>query len=218
MQNFYIDDFIIFYMANLLNLLTPGANFTIITCHSSTMSRKAGMMTIIGIISSAFICKGCAICGIGFITAKLFWCFQLVKYMACIYLLYLGIGYFWYSITMKTGQKFLDAIVLDKPLSKSSMKYIAIFRVGFLTDMFNPQALFGFMTIVSSTVRPETTFLIRFCYVLILICTSFIWYTLIVLLFSHPILTKKLYGFLPWIKCLSGISLIGIACKILFIG
>jgi len=218
MENFYIDYFIIFYIANLFNLLTPGANVAIITCHSSTISRKAGMMSIIGIISSSFICKGCAICGIGFITAKLFWCFQLVKYMGCIYLLYLGIGYFWHAITMKTTGKNLDAIVLNKPLSTSSIKYIRSFRVGFLTDMFNPQALFGFMTIVSSTVRPETTFLIRFCYVLILICTSFMWYTCIVFLFSHPILTKKLYSFFPWIRFLSGISLIGIAFKMVFIG
>ncbi|MGI2298570.1 LysE family translocator [Candidatus Cardinium hertigii] len=218
MENFYIDDFIIFYTANLFNLLTPGANFAIITCHSSTISRKAGMMTIIGIVSSAFISKGCAICAIGFITTKLFWCFQLVKYMGCMYLFYLGIGYLWHSITMKTVQKKLDAIVFDKALSKSSMQYIPIFRIGFLTDMFNPQALFGFMTIVSSTLHPETTFLIRLCYVLILICTSFIWYTCMVFLFSHPMLTKKLYSFFPWIRWLSGISLIGIAFKILFIG
>ncbi|MEF2229286.1 MAG: LysE family transporter [Candidatus Cardinium sp.] len=135
MQNFYIDDFIMLYTANLFNILSPGANVTITICNSNTISRKAGMMTGMGIICSSSIRKGCTICGIGLIISKAFWLFQLVKYVGSAYLFYLGVQYFWRSIATQAENKNLHTILLNNSLGKSSMNHIQAFQVGFLTDV-----------------------------------------------------------------------------------
>ncbi len=228
-MTFYVDDFFLLYMANLLNLVSPGAGFAITVRNSTAISRKAGLMTGAGIVCSSVIHKSYTLLGFGLIVSQTPWLFQLIKYAGCAYLFYLGVKCFWDAMAPRIQKKILvflpfglgsdhtkpDHFTLGNVLDDSHMTQGQAFRMGFLTDMLNPQASLCFIAIVAATIRPETPLLTQGFYGLTLISTSVVWYTLVALFFSHPLLIEKFYNARPWIKRLIGASLVYFACKLL---
>ena len=92
MINFYINDFLLLYTANFLNLISPGAGFSIVVYNSNSISKKIGIVTAMGIVCSSIFHKTYTFMGFGLIISQNPYFFNLIKYIGCFYLFYLGIN------------------------------------------------------------------------------------------------------------------------------
>ncbi len=225
MEMTYISDFIFLYSMNFLNLLIPGANFTITARNSIASSRTAGIFTALGIVCGSSIHKVPTVLGLGFLQAHSLWFYQTLKYAGCVFLFYIGTKTIWNSASLEIRKKvvqFLQQLVLGQGLKifrRKDSDFLEVsertrlspkeaFCIGFLTDILNPQATLCFIAIVGATVNIDTPIKIRAIYSLALVTTSIIWYSLIALFFSQPFLMQRSHEIRPWVERIAGACLI----------
>lgn len=233
MEKKYFSEFLLLYSMNLLNLLTPGANFTITMRNSIALSRKTGLFTALGVICGSSIHKIPTILGLGFLQTQSVWIYEIVRYIGCAFLLYLGIKTIWVSLsdTFRKGIIGSGKIKHLSPKQQNSVteyndlsttyKRIDVepkkaFYIGFFTDVLNPQATFCFLAIVGATVAIDTPIHVRAFYSVALICTSMFWYFSVALFFSQPFFVNKCYEVRPYLERIAGIFLITLSYRLFY--
>jgi RhtB (resistance to homoserine/threonine) family protein len=194
------------FSANLLNLISPGSGFIITVRNSTLFARKVGIATGLGIVTSSIIHKTYTLLGFGLIVSKSEWLFNGIKYAGCAYLIYLGIKCF------RPSYRTLPSFKKKKTIP--GLSRINAFRMGFLTDILNPQASLCFITIVTATVSPKTPIKVQLLYGFALILTSLLWYMLLALFFSNYRLQSLLQQSQRWIEPLTGVVMIGLGIRL----
>ena len=128
-----------------LAVISPGADFAMVTRTSLMESRRAGLWVALGIGCGVLIHVAYTLLGLGMVLQRLPWLFNLLRYAGAAYLVWLGIS-LWRGASHANG---------DRPESRSSagpgrrnaVKGHApgrsLFVLGFLTNALNPKtALF----------------------------------------------------------------------------
>ncbi|MBT4879909.1 MAG: LysE family transporter [Alphaproteobacteria bacterium] len=197
----YWPEFLALYTINLINLMSPGAGCALVARNSMAYSRKSGLFTAFGIVSSSFIHKAYALLGFGLIISQTPVLLMTIKYIGCAYLLYLGVMCFINSMK-KNGQSAFS--VGDIQNSGKDIPRKQSFRMGFFTDLLNPMASVAFLSIVSATVNPATPLKVQAFYGLCLISTSLIWYSLLAYFFSNECFQVFFEKSSRWVEGFSG--------------
>jgi RhtB (resistance to homoserine/threonine) family protein len=205
----YLPEFFLLYIANFINLVSPGAGFAIVVRNSSVHSRKAGILTGLGICASSFIHKAYTFMGFGLVVSRSPILFNTIKWAGCAFLLYLGYQCFKNS-RKKPAREHHMAVSQDLSASQA-------FRMGFFTDLLNPQASLSFIVLVTATVSPDTPITVQGLYGLALISTSLVWYTTVALFFSNSYLQRAFQGIRQWLDRLMGSVLIGLGIRLALI-
>lgn len=229
----YISDFILLYLVNFLNLLIPGANFTIVARNSIVHSRTVGVFTALGVVCGSSIHKVPTMLGLGFLQAHSYWLHQILKYAGSIFLVYFGVKIILNSNPFGVKAKiikFLERLFL-KPKTKifkngndnfmkisttQKLNQKGAFAIGFFTDIFNPQATLCFMAIVSATISIDTPTQIRAFYSIALVMTSLIWYLFLALFFSQSFMVRRSYKIQSWVEPIAGTCLITFGYKLFY--
>lgn len=129
----------------MILVITPGPNMIYLISRSISQGKKAGLISLIGIIC-AFIMHTLLV-SFG-LTALLFavpYAYVILKFSGAAYLLYLAFK------AVKPGGKnlFSDNAQLkpDKPMQ--------LFYIGFFTNALNPKAAFFYLSFFPQFIRPE---------------------------------------------------------------
>jgi threonine/homoserine/homoserine lactone efflux protein len=182
----YWSEFVMLFILNLLNLISPGAGCALTMRNSTIYSRKAGLFTGFGIVCSSIIHKTYSLLGFGLIISQTTWLFNIIKYVGTAYLFYLGtqciISLFRAGDT-KVGLQ-------DNKMAHAT--WFKFFKLGFFTDLLNPTASLGFITIISATLSPNTPKQLLLLYGVIMTCCSIIWYSILAYFFSSNIIKNWL--------------------------
>lgn len=207
----YLPEFLLLFSINFLNVISPGACFAIVVRNSALYSRPVGVATALGVALSSCIQKTYVLLGFGLFIAQRPALFHTVKYLGCAHLLYLA-----YCSIRNSRQRTLDGTRIEdsdiKPLSP-----LGAFRMGFLTDTLNPQASFGFMSIVLATVSPETPIAIQSVYAVFLVMTALVWYVVVAVSFSNNYLRVWFRRVQHWFERLMGGLLLGLSFRLAMI-
>ncbi|MCB0282435.1 MAG: LysE family translocator [Calditrichaeota bacterium] len=117
-----------FVFAAILLVVTPGPAVLYIVTRSIDLGKKAGLISVLGILTGGFIHVIIATLGIAAIFATTPIAFNVLKYFGAAYLLYLGIS------TLKTNGK-------SKNANRTSPKEnIQLYRQGVWVNLLNPKA------------------------------------------------------------------------------
>ena len=211
-MDFYFTQFLSLFLLNFMNLISPGPETALMLHNSSYYSRKIGFYTGLGIVTSSLIHKTYSFLGFGAVISQTPWLFQTVKYLGSGYLLYLG-------VRMLLSRKNLAHMHPDDNTYITRLKSMTpkkAYRMGFMIDILCPSASLVFISIVAATVDPKTPLWIQLCYGVILIMTSFTWYTLQSFVFSRGWIRKSLENMGGWINRLMGFYMIYFALKLVF--
>ncbi len=128
---FGIQDYGIFLISGILLNLTPGADTLYILGRSITQGRKAGILSLLGIINGALIHTMLVAFGLSVILVRSELAFNGIKYLGAAYLSYLGIRCF-----------VLKSSVIDVQQVKKESN-TKIYLQGMFTNLLNPKvALF----------------------------------------------------------------------------
>lgn len=139
------NELIFFALAALVLVISPGPNMIYLISRTITQGKKAGLISLIGVICG-FIFH---IVMISFgLTAILFavpYAYSVIKILGTLYLLYLA----YQAIKPKSKNIF----EVDKNLKADKPK--KLFTVGFLTNVLNPKVAVFYLSFFPQFVKPE---------------------------------------------------------------
>jgi RhtB (resistance to homoserine/threonine) family protein len=133
-----------FIIAGIILNLTPGSDTIYILTRSISEGKKAGYVSVFGIITGVLIHTLFAAMGLSLILAKSATAFAIVKYAGVCYLMYLGIKMLIdKNNTFDTNSK--------KPKNRSLMR---IYRQGVLNNLLNPKVALFFLAFLPQFINP----------------------------------------------------------------
>ncbi|GAA3610254.1 LysE family translocator [Flavivirga amylovorans] len=139
-----INDLLLFGLAVLIMVLSPGPNMIYLISRSLSQGKKAGIISLLGIMCGFLFHILMVSFGLTAIFFAVPYAFIVVKFLGVGYLLYLA-----YS-TVKSKNKIFDAdqnLKSDKPLK--------LFNIGLLTNVLNPKMAIFYLSFFPQFIKPE---------------------------------------------------------------
>ena len=137
-------DWLLFALAALGMVLTPGPNMIYLLSRSICQGRRAGFISLLGVVSAFLFHIVCAAAGLTAIFLTVPLAYTVLKYAGAAYLLWLA----WQAVRPGAASPFAP-----RPLAPDSPG--KLFRMGFLTNALNPKMAVFYLSIFPQFVRPE---------------------------------------------------------------
>ena len=210
---FGVENYLAFMAASLLLSITPGSDSMYIITRSVSQGNKAGIYSVLGIVSGILVHTLLAALGLSILLASSPLAFTIVKYIGASYLCYLGFK----MLTSKQDALITESLTENTKLAKT-LDYQKIYKQGVLTNTLNPKVALFFVAFFPQFVDPNyahstLSFLILG---LTFAITSLIWCLCLALLASrfseklreNPVIESML-------NKISGVVFIGMGIKLL---
>lgn len=136
----------VFLLAGILLNITPGADTIYILSRSIAQGRRAGVYSVLGIISGCAVHTLAAALGLSVILSQSALAFTLVKTMGAIYLGYLGIN----ALLTRDNGLFT--------LTETRLEMKNIYFQGLLTNALNPKVALFFLSFLPQFIDPYNTY------------------------------------------------------------
>lgn len=172
-------EFIAVIIITLLAVVSPGADFAIVTRNSYLYGRKIGVLTSLGISLGVLIHVAYTLIAVAFVMTYTPQILNVVKYIGAIYLIYIGYKTF-------TQKPLVD---IDGILTINSFEAV---KYGFFTNALNPKTTLFVISTYTQIVSLSTLKMILLGYGVFMSVTHFMWFALVSLLFSSIILRQKM--------------------------
>ena len=203
----YWTEFLTVALVHLLAVASPGPDFAIVLRESVSNGRHAGIWTALGVGSGILLHVGYCLLGIGLIVSQSIVLFNLLKWLAAAYLIYIGIR----ALQARPAD---PASAELAPLAARSPR--AAFVRGFVTNGLNPKATLFFLSRFTLVISPQTPLLVQAGYGLYLALATAVWFCAVALLFSQARVRRGFVRLGHWFDRLMGAVLVGLGIKVAF--
>ena len=204
----YWTEFLTIAVAHLFAVASPGPDFAVVTRQSVTGGTKAGLWTSFGVAVGILLHVGYCILGVAFIVSQSPSLFNAMKYIAALYLFYLGVQ----SIRQSTR--------LQEESMKVSMEVSVdpgkAFLLGFLTNGLNPKATLFFLALFTVIIDANTPTQIQVVYGIYLALATFAWFAMLSKLLGRSSIRDRIMRSGVWFERAMGAILILLALQIAF--
>lgn len=183
----------------VLAVISPGPDFAMVSRNSLLRSRRAGLLTALGIGLGVWVHVAYTLLGVGLVIQQSLRLYAALKIVGALYLIYLG----W---------KMLRAPAADASATgpdTAELSDLAALRIGFLTNSLNPKCTVFIVSLFLQVVQPSTPLAARIGYGAFVSATHVLWFGLVALLFSGGTLKTRLLSARRWIDRAFGTVLIG---------
>ena len=179
-----------------LAVISPGPDFAMVSRNSMLISRRAGLLTALGIGGGVLLHVAYTLGGIGLLLQQSPGLFNTVRLAGAVWLVWLGIG----MLRRPPG-----------PLAAAEglTRDLAALRRGFLTNALNPKTTVFILSLFLQVTGPETPFSRQISYGLFISAAHVLWFGLVALLLSAPGVQNRLLGARVWIDRVFGLLLVG---------
>jgi len=161
----YLDQFLIIAVAHIFAVLSPGPDIAIILRQSISYGRKKAIFTALGIASGILVHLSYILLGFGLVISKSVVIYTTLKYLAAIYLIYLGI-----MILKSNTYKYGDLEEKKENLISNFKAY----QIGVFTNLLNPKAGLYFISLFTILVDTNTPFKIQIFYAIFFVFGTFL--------------------------------------------
>ena len=183
-----------------LSVISPGPNFAIVTSTTMTVSRRAGVLTGLGLAAAPFTWAVLAVAGLGLLIAHAGWVYTAVQLAGAAYLIWIG-------AKMVLGARKSSQVPSGKPGAVGS----AAAWKGFLVSMTNPKSVAFYGSIFVVMVPAHAPTWVHVAIVIISAGVSALWYCGLALLFSNSAVRHTFARGKSVIEATMGLFLIGLA-------
>ncbi len=199
-------EFMTVALVHLLAVASPGPDFAVVVRESVAQGRRAGSWTALGVGCGIFVHVAYSLLGIGLIVSQSIVLFNLFKWLAAAYLVYLG----WRALRARPMS--LGAIDgANAPVARSAWR---AFVIGFVTNGLNPKATLFFLSLFTVVISPDTPLLVQAGYGLYLAGATALWFLLVAWLFSRGRVRAGFARMGHWFDRLTGAVLIGLGARL----
>lgn len=183
----------------ILAVLSPGADFALVTRNSLLLSRRHGVFTALGIGLGVMVHIGYSLLGVGVLLQQSLLWFTGLKIAGALYLIYLGIKLL-RSPEQRPG---------EEPAEGARMSTWGALRSGFLTNALNPKTMIFVLSLFMQVIQPGTALPVQIGYGAIIVLAHVLWFVLVALFFSAPAIAGRLLAYKRRIDQLFGAVLVG---------
>ncbi len=203
----YWAEFLTVALIHLLAVASPGPDFAVVLKESVAHGRHAGLFTAWGVGTGILLHVAYSLLGIGLLVSQSVLLFNLLKYLAAAYLVYIGIR------ALRAGPAPEPALPQADGVLRTAR---AAFVAGFVTNGLNPKATLFFLSLFTVVINPHTPLTVQAGYGLYLAVATALWFTLVALLFSHDRVRRGFARLGHWFDRLMGGVLVLLGIKIAF--
>lgn len=139
-----INDILLFGLASLIMVLSPGPNMVYLISRSLSQGKKAGVISLFGVMCGFLFHILMVSFGLTAIFLAVPYAFTIIKFLGVGYLLYLAFS------TLKSKNEIFDTkahLEADKPLK--------LFNIGLLTNVLNPKMAIFYISFFPQFIKPE---------------------------------------------------------------
>nr|WP_189661772.1 LysE family translocator [Pseudomonas urmiensis] len=192
----------------ILAVISPGADFAMVTRSSYAQGRKAGLAAALGIALGVQVHVLYTVLGIAVIISQSPALFLAMKVLGAGYLIYLG-----YKSLTNTTRIRLDGLGQDD----SASLWMAL-RSGFLTNALNPKTMLFVVSAYTQVVQPGSPLAVDFAYGAFMSVAHWLWFSLVAVFFSSAALRKAMIERQVVVDRLIGVALIGLGLAVMVSG
>lgn len=182
----------------LLAVISPGPDFAMVTRNSLLLSRRAGVLTALGVGLGVFVHVGYTLWGLGLLVRESIWLFNLLKLLGAAYLIYLGVS------LLRAPAQAVDTAPQEAPQSD-----LAALRMGFLTNALNPKTSIFVVSLFMQVVQRDTLLEVQAGYGAFIALAHVAWFGLVALCFSSGAVRARLLAVRGVIDRAFGTLLVG---------
>lgn len=200
----YWMEFLTVALVHLLAVASPGPDFAVVVRESVTRGQRSGSWTALGLGSGILLHVAYSLLGIGLIVSQSILLFNLFKWLAAGYLLYLG----WRALQAQ------PMVLGDFSAAAVPRGAWRAFTLGFITNGLNPKATLFFLSLFTVVIDPQTPLGVQAGYGLYLAAATGAWFCLVAWLFSRDRVRAGFARMGHWFDRLSGALLIGLGIRL----
>ncbi|MCQ2034169.1 LysE family translocator [Stutzerimonas kunmingensis] len=202
----YWMEFMTVALVHLLAVASPGPDFAVVVRESVTQGRRIGSWTALGVGCGIFVHVAYSLLGIGLIVSQSIVLFNLFKWLAAGYLLYLG----WRALRARP----MSLDTADEVGTTSDRSPWQAFVVGFVTNGLNPKATLFFLSLFTVVISADTPPWVQAGYGVYLAGATALWFLLVAWLFSRGRVRAGFARMGHWFDRLTGAVLIGLGVRL----
>ncbi|KMT57558.1 LysE family translocator [Pseudomonas fildesensis] len=139
-----LNELLIFAAASLLLVLTPGPNMLYLISRSICQGRKAGVVSLVGVVAGFFVHLFAAAAGLTAVFLAVPMAYEVLKWAGALYLLWLA----WQAV--KPGAR--SPFEAQQLPPDSTRKLVTM---GFLTSALNPKIAVFYLSVFPQFITPE---------------------------------------------------------------
>ncbi|VVD99893.1 LysE family translocator [Pandoraea fibrosis] len=178
----------------ILAVISPGADFAMVTRASWRHGRRAGLWSAVGIAAGVQVHVLYTLVGVGLLITQVPWLFTLIKWIGAAYLMYIG----WRTWTDRSPvadvmAERVDAVaggaMSDRTEPNASerapwQEAVSAFRTGFFTNALNPKTTLFVVSTFTQIIHPGTGWALGLAYGAFMSFAHWVWFSLVALGFS----------------------------------
>ena len=202
----YWMEFLTVALVHLLAVASPGPDFAVVVRESVTQGQRAGLWTALGVGSGIFVHIAYSLLGIGLIVSQSILLFNLFKWLAAGYLVYLG----WKALRARPQLEAATLTAGPVPTRRARQA----FTVGFVTNGLNLKATLFFLSLFTVVISHDTPLAVQAGYGLYLACATTLWFCLVAWLFSRDRVRAGFARMGHWFDRVTGAVLIALGARL----
>lgn len=192
----------------VLAVISPGADFAMVTRSSYAQGRRAGLAAALGIALGVQVHVLYTVLGIAVLISQSPLLFLVMKVVGAGYLIYLG-----YKSLTNSVRIGLEGIVQGRQASVWQA-----LRTGFLTNALNPKTLLFVVSAYTQVVRSGSPLALDFAYGAFMSFAHWLWFSLVAVFFSSAALRKAMIERQVVVDRVIGVALIGLGLTVVVAG
>ena len=174
-----MNEIIAIAIITLLAVISPGADFALVSRNSYLYGRKQGIYTAYGIACAVWIHISYSVLGLSFLKHYIPNLLHIIQYIGALYLMYIGYKTF-------TQQQISDHA------THTLLHPRQAFIQGFLGNSLNPKTTLFVMSIFAQLLRGNNGLMHLIGYGIFISASQLLWFLLISLFCSTPVIRNKI--------------------------
>ncbi|MBW4016799.1 LysE family transporter [Moraxella osloensis] len=174
-----MNEFLAVALITVLAVISPGADFAIVTKNSYLYGRAIGIMTSIGIALGVLVHVAYTLIAVAIVMKYAPNFLTFIKYIGAAYLIYIG-------------YKTFVQLPIQDVSSTSKISQLQALKYGFFTNALNPKTTLFVISTYTQIVSNTTPKYVLVGYGLFMSLSHLIWFALVAILFSQQRLRAKM--------------------------
>jgi len=198
-----VNEIIAFVLVTILAVISPGADFALVTRNSYLFGRKLGLLTACGIACGVWLHISYSLIALSFLQSNIPSLLKIIQYIGATYLIYIGYKTFTQERVSFNAENI-------------SISAFQAFKQGVLTNSLNPKTTLFVISLFSQIMRSENNVLRLLSYGVFISFSHLVWFLMIAYFCSTPTIRNQILAKQVVINRIIGSILSGLGLSLFF--